>query len=199
MWSQKILAVPGLYFSSLHPQPHNINFIPTGLRNEYGIVQITEEIVSLSIRYEIISDLDPTSCKRVSMYAIRYLLWDEQYITVRGKIYGGLASLKKLKDIYRQKKLCSVYYAIVESHLCYANEICGSHPKTKLNTLQRLQDRAQSIVENARYKDNWSCDWLSVEHTIRVDRSIMTHKIRNKLSPGSLWDEFQKDLRCQTM
>ena len=65
-------------------------------------------------------------------------------------------------------------------------------PKTKLDTFQRLQDRARSIVENARYKDNWSCDWLSVENIIRFDRSVMTYKIRNKLSPESLWDKFQQ-------
>ena len=53
-------------------------------------------------------------------------------------------------------------------------------------------DRARSIVENARYKDNWSCDWLSVENIIRFDRSVMTYKIRNKLSPESFWDKFQQ-------
>ena len=98
----------------------------------------------------------------------------------------------EIKNIIPQSKLCSVYYAIVESHLRYANEIWGSLPKTKLDTLQRLQDRARSIVENARYKDNWSCDWLSVENIIRFDRSVTTYKIRNKLSPESLWEKFQQ-------
>ena len=52
--------------------------------------------------------------------------------------------------------------------------------------------RNQENVENARYKDNWSCDWLSVENIIRFERSVMTYKIRNKLSPESLWDKFQQ-------
>ena len=47
-------------------------------------------------------------------------------------------------------------------------------------------------MENARYKDNWSCDWLSVENIIRFDRLVMTYKIRNKLSPESLWDKSQQ-------
>ena len=47
-------------------------------------------------------------------------------------------------------------------HLRYANEIWDSLPKTKLDALQRLQDRARTIIENARLKDNWSCDWLSI-------------------------------------
>ena len=47
-------------------------------------------------------------------------------------------------------------------------------------------------MENARYKDNWSFDWLSVENIIRLDRSVMTYKVRNKLSPECLWDKFQE-------
>ena len=105
---------------------------------------------------------------------------------------GGLASLKKLKNIIPQSKLCTVYYAIVESHIRYADEIWGSLPKLKLDSLQRLQDKARSIVENARNKDNWSCDWLSVENIIQFDRSVTAYKIRNKLSPENLWDKFQQ-------
>ena len=45
-------------------------------------------------------------------------------------------------------------------------------------------------MENARYKDNWFCDWLSVENIIRFDRLVMTYKVRNKLSPECLRDRF---------
>ena len=93
------------------------------------------------------------------------LSWDEQYNTLKGKIYGGLSSLKKLKNIIPQTKLCSVYYAIVESHLRYANEIWGSFPKTKLDALQRLQDRAQTVIDNI----------------ILFDRSVMAYKIIKRI------------------
>ena len=49
---------------------------------------------------------------------------------------------------------------------CY-NVIGGSLPKAKLNTLQRLQDRARSIIANARQKDGWSHNWLTVEQLIK--------------------------------
>lgn len=42
------------------------------------------------------------------------LKWDEQFKTFKNKICGGLASLKKLKNILPHSKLCSVYYAIIE-------------------------------------------------------------------------------------
>ena len=80
-----------------------------------------------------------------------------------------------------QTKLCSVHHAIVESHLRYANEVWGSLPKTKLDTIQRLQDRARAMIENARLKDNWSCDWLSFESIIGFGRSVIAYKIISKL------------------
>ena len=60
-----------------------------------------------------------------------YLNLDEQLKSVKSKICGGLASLKKMKNILPQSKLCSVYYDIVESHLRYAYIIWGSLPARK--------------------------------------------------------------------
>ena len=105
--------------------------------------------------------------------------------------------MKSINKYDPPNKLCSVYYAIVESHLRYANEVWGSFAKTKLDTLQRLQDKAWAIIENARLKDNWSCDWLSVENSIGFDRSVIAYKIINKLSPENLWGKFQqRSLQC---
>ena len=69
--------------------------------------------------------------------------------------------------------------------------IWGSLPTRKIETLQRLQNRAQLIIESARVKDNWSCDWLNVSNLISFDRLVMTYKVLNKLSPESLWDKFE--------
>ena len=79
----------------------------------------------------------------------------------------------------------------MESHLLYANVIRGSPARTKLDTLQRLNDRAHSIIEYASIKDKWSTNWLSVENLIRFYRSVMAYKILNMLSPESLWNKYQ--------
>ena len=77
------------------------------------------------------------------------LNWDDQVSKVKGKISGGLKSLKKkLKNLISQFQLDHVYRALIESHLRYANVIWGSLPKSKLNTLQRLQGSAHSIMES---------------------------------------------------
>ena len=104
------------------------------------------------------------------------LNWGDQFSKVKGKINVGLESLKKLKNLILQSQLDHVYRALIESHLRYANVIWGSLPKSKLNTLQRLQDRARSFIDKARRKDNWSHNWLTVEQLTKFDRSVMIYK-----------------------
>ena len=112
------------------------------------------------------------------------LNWDEQFKRTKGKLSGGLSTLKKLTNIVPQSQLCNVYYTPIESHLRYADVIWGSQSKTKLAGLQRLQDRDCSIISNARIKDNWSSSWLNVENLFRYDRTVMTYKIVNMKAYG---------------
>ena len=97
------------------------------------------------------------------------LNWDEQFKRTKGKMSGGLAALKKLKNVLPQSQLCNVYHILTESHLRYADVIWGNLSQTKLAALQRLQDRAYSIISNARIKDSWPTSWLYVENLLLYD------------------------------
>ena len=59
------------------------------------------------------------------------LNWGEQFRTVKGKVHGGLTSLKKLKNILPQSQLSNVYRALVKSHMRYADVIWGRLSNTK--------------------------------------------------------------------
>ena len=101
------------------------------------------------------------------------LNWEEQFQTVMRKVHGGLASLKKLKNILPQSQLSNVYRALVESHMRHADVIWGSLSKSRKESLQRLQDRAISIIETSRIKDEWSNNFLSAEQLVIFDRAVM--------------------------
>ena len=101
------------------------------------------------------------------------LKWKDQYKSLTGKLAGGLSSLKKLKDVLPQSKLCDVYHALFESHIRYGNVVWGSISSSELQTLQRLQNIALSIIERARLKDPWPKKWLSVVNLIRFDRCVL--------------------------
>ena len=118
------------------------------------------------------------------------LSWNKQYKKLKCKLKSGLSSLRKLKNILPQSKLDQVYRALFESHLRYGDELWGSLSTTKLEHLQRLQDRAQTLIESAKFEDGWICKWLSVSSLIKYDRAIMTYKIMNGLCPDSLRGRF---------
>ena len=120
------------------------------------------------------------------------LNWNDHFKLLKGKVGAGLSSLKQLKNILPQSKLCSVYRAFVESHIRYTDVVWGNLSKTKLHTLQRFQDRALSIIKNARIKDEWQGNWLKVENLIKLDQAAMMFKINNKLCPESLWNKFKQ-------
>ena len=95
-----------------------------------------------------------------------------------GKLAGGLSSVK-LKNVLPQSKLCDVYRALFESHLCYVNAVWGNLSSTELQTQSCLQTRALSVIESARFKDPWPKKWLIVDNLIRFDRSVLVYKIWN--------------------
>ena len=55
--------------------------------------------------------------------------------------------------------------------------------KSKLTILQRLQERARSIIDKARLTYDWSHDLLTVELLTNFGRSIITYKIINRQCP----------------
>ena len=83
----------------------------------------------------------------------------------------------------RNHSLCDVYCALFESHIRYGNVVWGSLSSTELQTLQRLQNRALSIIASARYKDPWPKNWLNFENLILVDQPMLVYKILNKAMP----------------
>ena len=118
------------------------------------------------------------------------LNWNEQYKSVKGKVVGGLASLRKLQNILPQSQLLDVYRALVESHLRYANMVWGALPSAKLSTLQTYQNRALNLIESSKIKYIYNRNVLDVGELMVFDRAVMTLKIVNMLCPEGLQNKF---------
>ena len=120
------------------------------------------------------------------------LNWGNQFRSVKGKITSCLTSLKMLKNIIPQSQLMHVYYALIESHLRYANVVWGSLSDTKMEALQRLQNRTFDVIDSSRFKDSWERRSLNVNQLMLFDRSAMTFKMVNNLCPEILQNKFQE-------
>ena len=105
---------------------------------------------------------------------------------------GGLDSIRKLRQMLPQSKLFKVYQALVESHLRYGNIIWGHLSATKLNKLQRLQDRAIALLHSAPIKDRMQSATLRVYELIKLDQEVMVHKFLNGQCPQVLKQTFTK-------
>ena len=120
-----------------------------------------------------------TNIKSLGILVDERLNWERQYKTVHNKSRRG-----------RRGLLSNVYRALVESHIRYADVIWGSLSNTKIESLQRLQDRAVSMIHTSRIKDNWTPRFLSVEQLITFDRAVLICKIFIMLYPENLWNKF---------
>ena len=103
---------------------------------------------------------------------------------------GGLAALRKLKNILPQSKLLDVYRALVESHLRYINVVWGALPSTKLSTLQKYKNRAFNLIESSKIKGAYNRNVLDVRELMLFDRAVMTFKIFNMFCPEGLQNKF---------
>ena len=155
---------------------------------------LTQEILRVLLNCSKRLPWDVPTTKSLGVIIDEGLKWKDQYKSLIGKLAGGLSSLKKLKDVLPQSKLCDVYHALFESHIRYGNVVWGTISSSELQALQSLQKRAISIIDRARFQDLWPKKLLSVMNLIRFDLCVMVYKIANKQCPESLWNMFQQ--RC---
>ena len=104
--------------NKLSPNPSKTEYMIKGhLRKAKG----TNAPIRLTLSNKEIKQVSST--KSQGIVVVEYLNWDDHFKIVKSKICGGLASLKNMKNILPQSKPSSIYYAIVESHLRYADVI----------------------------------------------------------------------------
>ena len=109
---------------------------------------------------------------------------------MKNKLKGGISYLRKLKDILPQRKLEQVYKDLFESHLRYGDIVWNALSNTKLSKLQGLQIRPRKLIENAKYKVGWNCNWLDVKTLISFNQGAMTYKILHGLCHDNLRHKF---------
>ena len=142
-----------------------------------------------------------TNTKSLGIIVDEGLNWERQYRTVHNKSRGGLQSLRRLKGILPQSSLSNVYRALIETHIRYSDVVWGSLSNSKIEFLQRLQNRAVSMIQTSRKKDDWTPEFLAVEQLIAFDRAVMVCEIFNKLCSENLWNKYHLRFhyfRCNT-
>ena len=91
-----------------------------------------------------------------------------------------------------------MYRGIVEPHLRYCCSVWGACGGTRLQVLQKLQNRAARIVTNSSYDSSASAliktlNWPTVADMIKVETACMVYKSINDLAPDYLSEMFTKN------
>ena len=90
-----------------------------------------------------------------------------------------------------------MYRGIVEPHFSYCCSVWGCCSETKLNSLQKIQNRAARITTNSPYNASvapllQNLGWPSIKDLIRKETVTLTYKALNSLALQYLGELFRK-------
>ena len=97
----------------------------------------------------------------------------------------------------------TLYTGIVEPHLRYCCSVCGCAGSTEINRLQKLQNRAASVITNSSFDIPSrplieGLGWKTIEELISYESRIMVFKSLNELAPRYLCNLFTKKSQCSS-
>ena len=90
-----------------------------------------------------------------------------------------------------------MYRGIVEHHLSYCCSVLGCCIESKIDVLQKFQNRVASIVTSSPYDASaapiiQNLGWLTISDLVRKETATLTYKSFNSLAPNYLRKLFAK-------
>ena len=124
------------------------------------------------------------------------LKWESNVKCTQKKISRAIGLLKYAKHYVQEDTLRNMYLSIVQPHFSYCCSVWGCCGATKLKTLQKLQNRAASIVTSSPFDTPAApllqlLRWPSIEKLINREICTMVYKSL-KLAPENLGNIFYK-------
>ena len=136
------------------------------------------------------------SIKLIGVHIDETLTWDDHIKHVFSKVANGLRMLYKTRTLTNdQETLKSVYNSLVQPYFDYCNIVWGDCSKTRVDQLQRLQNRAARIITRAdfslRSRDLLiNMEWPNLSERQKLHLKIMMFKVFHKCSPLYLQNLF---------
>ena len=125
------------------------------------------------------------------------LNWDKHTDTIKAKANWALGRIKYSKKYLPSHILSKMYRGIVKPHLSYCCSVWGCCNESKINVLQKIQNRAARMVTNSPYNASaaplmQNLGWSTVSDLIRRETATLTYKSLNSLAPEYLKKLFIK-------
>lgn len=129
--------------------------------------------------------------------------WNAHINKIKNRIVPISIAIAKLKRVIPKKQLMMVYHAHFMSHIGYLNPIWNVCTKTKLDQLQRLQNRIVKCVENkprltptiSLYRDKPNINLFSFIQTATTIHKIKLNLIKHNLKLQTVGETQRSYLR----
>ena len=164
-----------------------------------NIKKITENVVDTPqflIGDAQVENVDQT--KYLGVIIDKNLNWAEHIKSVRTKVSRGIGFLKYSRKFLPRNTLSKMYRGIVEPHFRYCCSVWGNCGVTRLQTLQKLQNRAARIVTRSNFDSSakpliHNLKWPTISDIIRSETATIMYKSLNGLAPKYLSKRFVKN------
>ena len=128
----------------------------------------------------------------------RSLNWDQHINNLRTKVSRAIGFLKYSRKFLPQNLLSEMYRGIVEPHFRFCCSVWGCCAVTKLQTLQKLQNRAARIVVKGSFDAPAmpiirNLNWRTVDDIITSETATTIYKSLNGFVPEYLSGLFGKE------
>ena len=125
------------------------------------------------------------------------LNWDKHIDAIKTKANRALGLIKYSKKYLPSDVLNKMYRGIVEPHLSYCCSVWGCCSESKLDVLQKIQNRAARIVTGSPYDASaapiiQNLGWSTISNLVRKETATLTYKSLNSLAPDYLRKLFAK-------
>ena len=165
-----------------------------------SILNEVSEQPSFSINGTQIETVERT--KYLGVQLDSHLVWDEHKTCMRTKVSRALGFLKYAKKFLPQDTLSKMYRGIVEPHFRYCCSVWGCSGKTRIDNLQKLQNRAARIVTNSSFHISAAdlikrLGWPTISDIILSETATIMYQSTNNLAPEYLSELFvSTELSC---
>ena len=177
--------------NKLHLNMKKTEYITFG--NKQRLEKINDNNFDIQINRTLIRRVK--ECKHLGVLLDENLTWHSHINTLQKKLRGGLFMLKSIRNIVNKNILLTVYNSLIMSHLSYCDVVWGNCGVTNQNVLQKFQNRAARVINNAEWNSSATenlgiLNWLTLDEKRKENIAIMMFKILSGRAPEYLIDKF---------